>query len=157
MNFSDRSGPEDILESFSTARTIRSSETVRSNIALAELYNRAEEPNLATWIEAATLGALHRHSPLEVEAGSAALLLYVIAGRVYATAAVCPHHAAWLSQGSVDGEHVNCPRHQGQFHIPTGQKTRGPHCPALRTYPVAVRDGVIWVDVEPCTAASASA
>lgn len=36
---------------------------------------------------------------LEVEAGGAALLLYDIAGTAYATATVCPHHAAWLSQG----------------------------------------------------------
>ena len=102
---------------------------------------------MATWIMAAPCEALALRSPLEAEAGAAAVLLYDIQGTVHATAAVCPHHAAWLSQGSVHGDLVNCPRHQGQFHIPTGRKTRGPQCPDLRTYPVRVRDGHIWVDV----------
>lgn len=102
---------------------------------------------MQTWIKTAPCKALARQSPLEAEAGSAAVLLYDIQGTVYATAAVCPHHAAWLSQGSVQGDLVNCPRHQGQFHIPSGRKTRGPQCPDLRTYPVRVREDSIWVDV----------
>lgn len=118
-----------------------------------ERWRSWRETTLEVWVEAASLAALHRQSPMEAEAGGVALLLYDLAGTVYATAAVCPHHAAWLSQGSVEGEHVNCPRHQGQFHIPTGRKTRGPQCPDLRTYCVSVRDGAIWVDVQPCTAA----
>lgn len=102
---------------------------------------------MGTWIKAASCEALARQSPLEAEAGSAAVLLYDLQGDIYATAAVCPHHAAWLSQGGVQGDVVNCPRHQGQFHIPTGRKTRGPQCPDLRTYPVQVRDGDIWLEV----------
>jgi nitrite reductase/ring-hydroxylating ferredoxin subunit len=35
----------------------------------------------------------------------------------------------------------------GQFHIPTGRLTRGPACPDLRTYPVDIRDGRVWVDI----------
>lgn len=99
------------------------------------------------WIDAASREALARRSPHEVEANGAALLLYDVAGTVYATSAVCPHHAAWLSQGSVQGDVVDCPRHMGQFHIPTGRKLRGPECPDLRTYAVRVRDGRVWVQV----------
>ena len=99
------------------------------------------------WIDAASREALARSSPLEVEAASAAILLYDIGGTVYATAAVCPHHAAWLSQGGVQGDVVNCPRHMGQFHIPTGRKLRGPECADLRVYGVCVQDGRVWVRV----------
>jgi len=99
------------------------------------------------WTDAASREALARSSPLEVEANGAALLLYDVEGAVYATAAVCPHHAAWLSQGGVQGDAVNCPRHMGQFHIPTGRKLRGPECPDLRTYAVRVRDGRVWVHI----------
>ena len=102
---------------------------------------------MASWTDAASRDELTRCRLLEVEAGGAAILLYDIAGTAYATAAVCPHHAAWLSQGGVDGDRVDCPRHQGQFHVPTGRKTRGPECSDLRTYPVQVRDGRVWVDV----------
>ena len=105
------------------------------------------EAGVSGWVEVVPRCALAGGSALEAEAGRTALLLYDVGGAVYATAAVCPHHAAWLSQGSVAGDLVNCPRHQGQFHIPTGRKTRGPQCADLRTYPTAVRDGVIWVDM----------
>lgn len=102
---------------------------------------------MGTWIKTASQEALAHRSPIEAEAGRTAVLLYDIEGTVYATAAVCPHHAAWLSQGGVQGDLVNCPRHQGQFHIPTGRKMRGPQCPDLRTYPVRVENGAIWVEV----------
>ena len=99
------------------------------------------------WVDAASREALARSSPLEVEANGAALLLYDVEGTVYATAAICPHHAAWLSQGRVQGDVVDCPRHMGQFHIPTGRKLRGPECPDLRIYAVRVENGRVWVQV----------
>jgi len=99
------------------------------------------------WVHAASSAELARQRLMEIEAEGTAILLYDIGGAAYATAAVCPHHAAWLSQGGLDGDLVSCPRHQGQFHVPTGRKTRGPECPDLRTYPVRVEDGRVWVDV----------
>jgi naphthalene 1,2-dioxygenase system ferredoxin subunit len=99
------------------------------------------------WVDAASSAELARQRFMEIEAEGTAILLYDIAGTAYATAAVCPHHSAWLSQGGLEGDLVDCPRHQGQFHVPTGRKTRGPECPDLRTYPVRVEDGRVWVNV----------
>ncbi len=83
----------------------------------------------------------------EAEAGRAALLLINLDGTIHATSAVCPHHAAWLSQGQVSGTAIDCPRHQGQFDIATGRKLRGPDCADLRVYPVRVRAGRIEVEI----------
>ncbi len=99
------------------------------------------------WIDAAGRAALGDRRWLEVEAGGRALLLYDIEGVVYATAAICPHHFAFLSQGGVSGDCVDCPRHQGQFHIPTGEQRRGPPCGPLATYPVRVEAGRVLVEV----------
>ncbi|SKA12900.1 naphthalene 1,2-dioxygenase system ferredoxin subunit [Enhydrobacter aerosaccus] len=99
------------------------------------------------WIDVADRAALARSGRREVEAAGIALLLYDLEGALYATSAICPHHAAWLSQGSVEGEIVNCPRHMGQFHIPTGRQLRGPACPDLRTYPVREEGGRIWIEL----------
>ncbi len=84
---------------------------------------------------------------MEVEAGGRALLLYDIEGAVYATTAICPHHFAFLSQGGLSGDCVDCPRHQGQFHIPTGAQRRGPPCGPLATYPVRVEAERVLVEV----------
>lgn len=99
-----------------------------------------------SWIDVADAAQVAAAGMFEAEAGGAALLLYDVAGVIYATAAVCPHHSAWFSQGGMSGEFVDCPRHQGRFHIPTGRQVRGPECPALRTYPVRVEAGRVFVE-----------
>jgi nitrite reductase/ring-hydroxylating ferredoxin subunit len=83
----------------------------------------------------------------EAEAGRTALLLINLNGTIHATAAICPHHAAWLSQGQISGTAIDCPRHQGQFDIATGQKLRGPDCENLRTYPARINHGRIEVEI----------
>jgi nitrite reductase/ring-hydroxylating ferredoxin subunit len=102
----------------------------------------------ARWIDVTDRATLAARRWMEVEAGPHALLLYDIDGQVFATSAICPHHAAWLSQGGFDGDHVDCPRHQGRFHIPTGTMVRGPTCEALRTYPAKTEDGRILVEID---------
>jgi nitrite reductase/ring-hydroxylating ferredoxin subunit len=99
------------------------------------------------WIDALSRSALARDGLVEVEAGGAALLLYDLDGAVYATSAICPHQSAWLIQGGVEGQAVNCPRHQGQFDIPTGRLLRGPPCADLWVYPTRVEGDRIWVEV----------
>ncbi len=99
------------------------------------------------WIDVAPRDALGAGGMLEVEAGPAAVLLYDLAGTVHATGAICPHHAAWLSQGRIEGEAIDCPRHMGRFHIPTGRQLRGPACPDLRVYPARVIAGRIEIEV----------
>jgi nitrite reductase/ring-hydroxylating ferredoxin subunit len=107
-----------------------------------------------TWIDVAAYERLATRRWMEVEAGPHAILLYDVDGQAFATAAICPHHAAWLSQGAFAGEYVDCPRHQGRFHIPTGTMVRGPVCEALRVFPVKVQDGRVLVEVTPRTASS---
>jgi len=99
------------------------------------------------WLDVAPRNAVAAGRMLEIEAAGAALLIYDLDGTVYATAAVCPHHAAWLSQGSISGDCIDCPRHLGRFHIPTGRQLRGPECPDLRTYPVRVENDRIVVEI----------
>ena len=97
------------------------------------------------WVDVAARAAVPRDGMLEVEADDAAVMLYDLAGEIYATSAICPHQAAFLSQGVMSGEFVDCPRHQGRFHILTGALVRGPPCPALPIFPVEVRSGRVFV------------
>jgi 3-phenylpropionate/trans-cinnamate dioxygenase ferredoxin component len=99
------------------------------------------------WIEVAMRGAVPAGGMVEVEAEGRALLLYDLDGTVFATSAICPHHAAFLSQGQVSGESIECPRHMGRFHIPTGRQERGPPCHDLRTYKVQVKDDRVLVEI----------
>jgi len=42
---------------------------------------------------------------------------------------------------------IECPGHNGQFDYRTGEPTRSPVCVALRTYPVKVENGEVFIDI----------
>jgi 3-phenylpropionate/trans-cinnamate dioxygenase ferredoxin subunit len=99
------------------------------------------------WFDVASEVEARHPGGLEVEAAGVALLLHCVEGAVFAMAATCPHHSAWLSQGRVGGEHVFCPRHGGEFDIPTGRRVAGPLCGDLPVYPVRIVEGRIEVEL----------
>ncbi|MDP2451655.1 MULTISPECIES: non-heme iron oxygenase ferredoxin subunit [unclassified Polaromonas] len=78
--------------------------------------------------------------------------LFHVEGCIYATQDECTHGRASLADGYLIGDEVECPLHQGMFNVRTGAVTAAPCTQALRTYAVAVRDGVIHLAAEPATA-----
>ena len=65
----------------------------------------------------------------------------------FATDGVCTHEGADLTGGLVIGDIIECPLHQGRFHIPSGKAKSPPVCIDLRTYPVRVEGGKVFIDV----------
>jgi nitrite reductase/ring-hydroxylating ferredoxin subunit len=76
------------------------------------------------------------------------IAVYNLKGRFYATDNICTHEHACLSQGFVIDDVIECPLHQGRFHIPTGKPKGAPVHVPLRTYPVRIEGGVVYVDLE---------
>lgn len=75
-------------------------------------------------------------------------------GDVFAVRDICPHRGVPLSEGSFDGQEVQCPYHGWKFG-PSGQCT---HIPSLvdgqdfditkikvRRYPVREQNGLVWI------------
>jgi len=60
----------------------------------------------------------------------------------------CPHAGGNLSGGEVRGGIVTCPWHHWEFDLASGRCTHSMRA-RVRTYPAEVRDGVVWVDLEP--------
>ncbi|MBI4310278.1 MAG: Rieske 2Fe-2S domain-containing protein, partial [Chloroflexi bacterium] len=50
-----------------------------------------------------------------------------------------------LSEGSIDGEFVECPCHGSQFNVKTGAVVDGPAQEPVKVYPVQVRGKDIFV------------
>ena len=65
----------------------------------------------------------------------------------YATDGTCTHEEAHLADGLVIGDIIECPLHQGRFHIPSGAAKSPPVCVDLETYPVKVEDGQIFIEL----------
>lgn len=77
------------------------------------------------------------------------IAVYNLRGRFYATDNICTHEHACLSEGFVIDDVIECPLHQGRFHIPTGEPKGAPVHIKLKTYPVKVEEGVVFVRIEP--------
>ena len=69
-------------------------------------------------------------------------------GVLYAIDDTCTHQDASLSEGWLEGCFVECPLHAASFDLRTGEPTCLPAKRPVKTYPVFVNDGEVYVDVE---------
>lgn len=74
------------------------------------------------------------------------IAIYQVDGQVYATDDRCSHgNASLADEGSLDGHTVECGLHLGAFDVRTGAAISAPCVHAIKTYPVEVRDGQVWL------------
>ena len=69
-------------------------------------------------------------------------------GTFYAIEDVCTHDDGPLGDGALNGDQVECPRHGGRFNVKTGRATRMPAIVPVRSFPVRVEGGDIYIEVE---------
>jgi len=103
------------------------------------------------WHRAAAISDIEDDDVLGVllgDQGEHEVALYKIQGNYYATADRCTHQTARLSDGLVIDDCIECPLHQGRFHIPTGKAKSAPVSFNLKTYPAKVEQDVIYVLIE---------
>lgn len=92
------------------------------------------------------LSAIEPELPLLATlADGRSLALFTVDGAVFATDDRCTHGDASLSEGLVEGYEIECPFHQGRFDIRTGAPTAAPCTIRLKTYPVEIRDGSVYL------------
>jgi 3-phenylpropionate/trans-cinnamate dioxygenase ferredoxin subunit len=68
-------------------------------------------------------------------------------GQFFVTAGHCTHEQTLLCDGLVEDHIIECPKHNGRFDYRTGEAKGAPVIVDLRTYPVRVDDGTVYVDV----------
>ncbi len=71
--------------------------------------------------------------------------IYHIGGEVFAVQDTCPHAGARLSHGELTGAVVTCPGHGSQFDVTSGEPRRGPAEIPLRTYPIEIEGGQVFL------------
>lgn len=78
-----------------------------------------------------------------------AVAIYHVDGEFFVTDDVCSHGEASLSEdGSLDGFEVECSWHFGRFDVRSGAPCAMPCEVPLRTWPVKIEDGRVFVDPE---------
>jgi len=99
------------------------------------------------WTKVAERVALERASLLPVQVDGQEIALYWLDGEPLATANICTHAFARLTDGFVDGACIECPIHQAQFDIKTGAVVAGPADEPIRTYLCRLAGDGIEIDV----------
>jgi biphenyl 2,3-dioxygenase ferredoxin component len=84
---------------------------------------------------------------LKVEIGDLALAVFNVAGEFFVTDDQCTHGPGSLSEGYIDGDIVECNFHNGQFNIRTGEVISPPCMVPVKTYPVAVIEGRVTIEL----------
>ena len=106
------------------------------------------DSNSGEWVSVADQGSINEGEMKGVTVGSTEIALYNLKGEIYATDNLCTHAFAFLTDGWLDGEEVECPLHAGRFEIKTG-KGMGPPIPCdVKTFSVRIENVKIQVKVD---------
>jgi 3-phenylpropionate/trans-cinnamate dioxygenase ferredoxin subunit len=80
-----------------------------------------------------------------VLAGEERIAICRVGEELYAVEDLCTHDDGPLGEGSLQGTAIECPRHGARFDVRTGEVLRMPAVVPIRTFPVEVRDGEVFV------------
>ncbi|GAB3627810.1 naphthalene 1,2-dioxygenase [Pandoraea terrae] len=99
------------------------------------------------WIEAAARDAVPEDDVIGLLLDGRDIALYGVEGEVFATDNVCTHGNARLCDGFLEGHEIECPLHQGRFDVRSGEAKCAPLTDNVRTYPVRIEGGKVFVDL----------
>lgn len=106
-----------------------------------------------TWFTACRVEDVPENGGVCVKYGEEQIALFHFTRRNewYATQNLCPHRQQMaLSRGMIGSQDnepkVACPFHKKTFSLRTGECLSGDEC-AIRTYPVRVEDGLVYIGV----------
>ena len=101
------------------------------------------------WLPVCRDDAIEEEDLIRFDYGERTFCVYNTPAGLYASDGLCTHEAQHLKDGFVIGTVIECPLHQGRFDVRTGEALDGPVCIDLRTYPVKVVGGHVYLDVGP--------
>lgn len=99
-----------------------------------------------TWVKVAGIDEVPEGEMIGRSVEGQKLAIYHLDdGRFFATANVCTHEFALLSDGWLEGAEVECPLHSGRFDVTTGRALCEPLKRDIRSFEVEVRDDAVYV------------
>ena len=103
-------------------------------------------PQTANFVRAMPLAELQGVGCRAVQINGHTVALYAAGDRVYAVDNRCPHMGFPLDKGTVKDGILTCHWHHARFDLESGG-TFDQWADDVRAFPVAIRDGDVWVDV----------
>ncbi|HVI84743.1 MAG TPA: Rieske (2Fe-2S) protein, partial [bacterium] len=100
------------------------------------------------YVRAARVDDVRAAGCLSVQVQGHVLGLFSDRGRIYAVDNRCPHMGFPLDRGTVKDGILTCHWHHARFELASGG-TFDQFAGDVRSFPVEIRDGEVWVDVAP--------
>ncbi len=101
---------------------------------------------MVSWVKVAHVSDVPIGGMIQVVIEDEPIALYHLKDGFHATSDVCTHAGESLTEGSLHGCIVACPKHGGKFDVTTGEATALPCVVSIEKYSVEVREEGIWVD-----------
>jgi 3-phenylpropionate/trans-cinnamate dioxygenase ferredoxin subunit len=109
-------------------------------------YTQLEEEKVE-FVEIAPASELPDGERMFVDIGDAPIVIFNIAGQLFAIGDVCTHDDGPLGDGDIEGFNVVCPRHGAEFDVRTGKVTSMPAVVDIPAYPVRLVEGIIEIGI----------
>jgi 3-phenylpropionate/trans-cinnamate dioxygenase ferredoxin component len=104
---------------------------------------------MSRWIRACATEDIELEDLIRFDHGGRTYCIYRSPDdKFYCTDGVCTHEKVHLCDGLVMDYVIECPKHNAQFDYRTGEAKRAPACIDLKTYPVKVENGDVFVEVQ---------
>ena len=100
------------------------------------------------WIFAISADELEEEDVMPDEIDGMEIAVYQAKGKFYATHDKCTHGDAFLSEGVVVGEVIECPLHQGRFCIKTGKALSAPVSKPIQTFETKLENGNVFIRIK---------
>jgi 3-phenylpropionate/trans-cinnamate dioxygenase ferredoxin subunit len=100
------------------------------------------------WLRACGTDDIDEEDVIRFDHGERTFAIDRTDGGFFAGDGICTHEEAYLADGLVIGDVIECPMHQGRFRIATGKALGAPVCVDLKTYPVKVEAGDVFIEIE---------
>ena len=91
------------------------------------------------------LSELPEGERLFIEVEGRSIVIFNLAGKLYAIGDVCSHDNGPVGDGEIEETEIICPRHGARFDIRTGKATSLPAVVDIPSYPVRVVEGMIEI------------
>ncbi|MBN2009745.1 non-heme iron oxygenase ferredoxin subunit [candidate division KSB1 bacterium] len=102
---------------------------------------------MAIWKKVASENEFDEHTRVVMDNGTG-IALFKLDDGIYAINDQCSHAQGSLSEGDVYDGQVECPQHGAMFDIRTGKNLSFPAVTPVKSYPVKVENGDVYVELD---------
>lgn len=110
-------------------------------------HSQSSSSNKLEYVEIGPADEIESGDRIFVEIDGQPIVVFNIAGEMFAIGDLCTHDDGPLGDGFIQGHEVICPRHGAKFDVRTGEALTLPAIVDIPTYPMRVKNGQVELGI----------